>query len=161
MIWSAMPALPPNTAPSPIVDAARDAGIAPPGSQLRPMRHVVADLHKVIDLGPLADHGVLEGAAVDAGLGADGDAVLQDHPPQLRQIDEAARADGRAEARLADHGAGQDLTRSPTRVQESVTLAPMTQPRPMATPGPMAALIADHRAAADPGRLPRPPRPRP
>src|SRR5208283_6159036 len=49
-------------------------------------RDIVAYLHKVVDLGALADHGVANGAAVDRGAGADLDVVLDDDAAELRHL---------------------------------------------------------------------------
>ena len=90
--WSATPARPPNWTPSPTITLP-EMPVWPASTQLRPMRHVVGDLDQIVDLGVLADHGVVEGAAVDAGVGADGDAVLHDHPAELGHVDRPRRRD--------------------------------------------------------------------
>ena len=41
---------------------------------------VMGDLNEIIDLGPLADDRVAIGAAIDGGIGADLDIVLDDRP---------------------------------------------------------------------------------
>src|SRR5436190_20993825 len=69
---------------------------------------VVADLHEVIDLGPLADHGVAAAAAVDRGVDADLDVVLHDDAAELRHLDVAVRARLIAEAVVSDVAAGVD-----------------------------------------------------
>ena len=46
-------------------------------------RAVVSDMHKIIDLGALADYGIAGGAAVDGRIGADLDVVLDDGPSDL------------------------------------------------------------------------------
>ena len=65
-------------------------------------RHVVPDLHQVIDLGTLADHGVADGAAVDHGPCADLDIVLNDDAAELRHFLMAPRTHHIAEAVLPD-----------------------------------------------------------
>ncbi len=70
---------------------------------------VVADLHQIIDPGAGADHGVLQRAAVDGGVGADLHIVLDQHAAELRDGMEAVRGDGEAEAVLADAGARIDV----------------------------------------------------
>src|SRR5436309_825739 len=58
-----------------------------PGDQaMAPDDGVVADLHLIVDLGSLADHGIAVAAAVDGGVGADLDIVLDDHPPDLHDL---------------------------------------------------------------------------
>ena len=64
--------------------------------------HVVGDLDQVIDLGALADHRVAARAAVDGGVGADLDVVLDDDAPDLRHLQVPLRPHGEAEAVLAD-----------------------------------------------------------
>ncbi|MNE50433.1 hypothetical protein D3C80_1450060 [compost metagenome] len=66
----------------------------------------MADHDQVIDLGVLADDRVAIGAAVDAGVGPDGDAVLQDDAAKLGNIHRPGLGPGGAEARLADARAG-------------------------------------------------------
>ena len=63
--------------------------------QCRPMRDVVRDLHEIVDLGALADDGVAGRAAVDRGVGADLDVVLNDDAAGLRDFLMALRGDGR------------------------------------------------------------------
>ncbi|MNJ42615.1 hypothetical protein D3C77_375870 [compost metagenome] len=70
---------------------------------------VVADHDQVIDLGVLADDGVVIGAPVDAGVGADRHPVLQDHATQLRDVHRPRLGPGGAEARLADPRPRQQL----------------------------------------------------
>jgi hypothetical protein len=63
---------------------------------------VVTDLHLVVDLRPLAHHRVAIGAAVDGGVGADLDVVLDDDAADLGDLHVPARSHGKAEAVLAD-----------------------------------------------------------
>ena len=60
-------------------------------TQCRPIATLWRDLHEIVDLGALADHGVADRAAVDRGVGADLDVVLDDDAPDLRDL-----ADGRS-----------------------------------------------------------------
>src|SRR3954466_12506027 len=69
---------------------------------------VVSDLHKVIDFGPLADHGVAAAAAIYRGVDADLHIVLDDDAAKLRHLDETARARLIAEAVVPDVAAGMD-----------------------------------------------------
>ncbi len=69
---------------------------------------VVGDMDEIVDLGVLADRRIAKSAPIHAAVGADRHPVLQDHPPQLRQVDDALGSAGRAESRLADHRAGVD-----------------------------------------------------
>src|SRR5436190_11761678 len=69
---------------------------------------VVADMDQIIQLGTLADHGVVPGSPVDAGIGANGDVVLDDRPAQLRDVDRPFAAGGDAEPGLADPRARKD-----------------------------------------------------
>ena len=48
--------------------------------------HVVADLHQVVDLGPAPHDRVAEGGAVDRGVGADLDVVLDQHAAHLGNL---------------------------------------------------------------------------
>src|SRR4051812_4726090 len=48
--------------------------------------YIVADLHQVVDLGALADHGIANGSAIDHGTRADFDVVLDDDAADLRHL---------------------------------------------------------------------------
>ena len=67
---------------------------------------VVAELDLVVKLGAVADHGVLEGAAVDRRARADLDVVADHHAAHLRDLDPLALEGRKAEAVAADHAAG-------------------------------------------------------
>src|SRR5262245_9584356 len=67
---------------------------------------VVPDLHEIINFRALADHRVLEGAAVDAAVGTDLDVVLNDHAADLRHLEMPLGAHGEAETSLPDAHAG-------------------------------------------------------
>src|SRR5215469_9873889 len=69
-------------------------------------RTVVSDLHEIVDLGALANHGVAGGAAVDRGIGADLDVILDDHAAGLRNLLMAARRRQETESVLSDAGPG-------------------------------------------------------
>ena len=87
--------------------AAGNAGL--PGDQAVPAdADVVRDLHQIVDLGALADDGVAGRAAVDRGVGADLDVILNDDPAGLRNFLMASRRRQIAEAVLADARAGMD-----------------------------------------------------
>ena len=67
---------------------------------------VVADLHQVVDLRPLADHGIAVRAAIDRHAGADLDIVLNDDAPDLGHFEMPPRPKGEPEAVLSDMRAG-------------------------------------------------------
>src|SRR5207248_1270767 len=46
--------------------------------------HVMRDVNEVVDLCPGADHGVADAAAIDRGVGANLDVVLDDAPADMR-----------------------------------------------------------------------------
>src|SRR5215471_1537721 len=79
------------------------------GDQAMPSNHhVVADLDEIVDLGPLADHGVAAGTAVDSGPGTDLNLVLHDHPADLWHL----------EVRFSGHVAESILTDMDTGVND-------------------------------------------
>src|SRR5262249_3142116 len=94
------------------------AGDARLGDQdaVRPDRHVVTDLHQVVDLGASPDHAPAERGAIDGHVRAQLDVVLDHDAPELRNLDvpavvlhvpEAVAADDRAAVdhdAVADHG---------------------------------------------------------
>ena len=87
--------------------AARNADL--PGDHAVPADDdVVRDLHKIVDLGALADDGVAGRAAVDRDVGADFHVVLNDDAADLRDFPMALRRRQIAEPVLADAGAGMD-----------------------------------------------------
>ncbi len=63
---------------------------------------VVADLHEVVDLGALADHGVAQRTAIDGGPCPDLDHVLDQHAAGLRHLGVAGGTRNKAIAILAD-----------------------------------------------------------
>ena len=109
-------------------------------TQWRPIDDVVRDLDEVIDLRPLADHRVAARAAVDRGVGADLDVVLDDDAADLRHLQVALRAHGEAEAVLADAHAGmEDDAVADEGVRDGRRSAPIEQSRPIRTCGPITA----------------------
>ena len=71
-----------------------------------PDRDVVSDLHQIVDLGALADDRVSGPAAVDRGVGADLDVVLNDDAASLRDFLMPLRTRKIAEPVLTDARAG-------------------------------------------------------
>ncbi len=67
--------------------------------------HVVADLHQVVQLDPIGNHCVLQGAAVNAGVGADFDIVADAHRAKLLYLFPSTAVRGKAEAIGTDHHA--------------------------------------------------------
>ena len=70
---------------------------------------VVTDLHLVVDFGAAADGGVAHRAAVDIGVGADFDVVVQRNRAGLRDFEPGIAGKGQAEAVGADHRAAVDF----------------------------------------------------
>ena len=65
----------------------------------------MSELDEIVDLGALADHRIVHGAAVDRRIGTDLDPVLQDDAADLDKLDHAAFWSRRiAETILADPG---------------------------------------------------------
>src|SRR2546430_6220629 len=48
--------------------------------------HVVGDVNEIVDLGSVADHCVVDAAAVDGGVGSDLDVVADDAAPDVRDF---------------------------------------------------------------------------
>src|SRR6478672_7663630 len=69
---------------------------------------IVAYLHQVVDLGPLADDRVTNCATVDRRACADLDLVLHDHAADLRNLEVSLAAHHVAEAVLTDLATGMD-----------------------------------------------------
>ena len=67
---------------------------------------VVADLHQIVDLRPLADDGVPVRAAVNRDPGADLNVVLNDYAADLRHFEMPSWPKGESEAVLSDMRAG-------------------------------------------------------
>ena len=70
--------------------------------------HVVPDLHHVVNLGAGADPGHAGRRAVDAGIGADLDIILDHHTADLRQLARHPGLQDVAEAVRADDGPAVD-----------------------------------------------------
>ncbi len=70
--------------------------------------HVVRNLDQVVEDAAVADHRVLERAAIDRAVRADLDVVADDDPAELRNLDPAALVRREAEAVGTDDGAGMD-----------------------------------------------------
>src|SRR6185312_7182298 len=76
--------------------------------------NVVGDHDQIVELHALLDHGVLDGPAVDGGVGADLDVGANAYGARLRHLDPTASLLGEAEAvtpnhrSWLDHGAGAD-----------------------------------------------------
>ena len=69
---------------------------------------IVGDLHEVVDLGALADDRVGHGAAIDGGVGADLDVVLDDDAADLRQPLGRTRPGDETEPLAPDLGAAEN-----------------------------------------------------
>src|ERR1700733_4730578 len=67
---------------------------------------IVADLHQIIDHRARPDHGIVPGAAIDRGIGADVDVVADDNPAELRDFDRGAGIRRKAEPGLPDAYSG-------------------------------------------------------
>src|SRR5579875_413823 len=104
---------------------------------LAPDPDVVPDLHEIINHRARADDGVGAGAAVDGGVGADLDVVADDHPAELRHLDEGFLIGREAEAVLAEPRAGIDAH---TVAYQAVADAGV---------GADAHVVAEHHARAD------------
>src|SRR6218665_1007092 len=87
---------------------ARTAGHAATAGPRRGLAdaHVVADLYQVVELDAVFDHGVLQRAAVYAGVGADLYIVANAHGAELLDFDPLPVLGREAKAVSADHHAG-------------------------------------------------------
>ena len=116
---------------------ARDARPAPPAAS-SPDLDVVADLHEVVDLGAPPDDGVAERRAVDRGVGADLDVVLDHHAADLGDLPVGAgrRTRSRSRRRPARPRGGRrpgGRARTPSR---RLTCGWTIVPSPISTPAP-------------------------
>ena len=127
------------------------------------MRHVVGDLHEVVELHAVLDHGVVDRAAVDRGVRADLHVVADHDAADLRDLDPvpAFAARSRSRRRRSRRRRAR-CTRAPIRTPSSSvdardesraradrTFAPSTQPGPTTAASPIAQPCADHRVRAD------------
>ena len=107
VMWSATPDLTAQHGKISHRHAARYADLG--DDQAMPSdRAVVSDLDEIVDLGSLADDRIARRAAVDRGIGADFDVVLNDDAPGLRDLLMASRRRQITETVLADANAGMD-----------------------------------------------------
>ncbi len=96
-----------------------------------PMRDVVPDLDLVVELDAVADHGVLDRAAIDGRVGADLDVIADAHAADLRDLEPAALFAREPEAVGADHAA---------RMQHAARAD--AHPRPQRHPGHELGIVA-------------------
>ena len=143
--------------PPPSIDVISDRRSCPRCRSARRSRNAgrsrrCGDLHQVVDLGALADHRVADRAAVDRGVGADLDVVLDDDAADLRDLAVAARAQQIAEAVLTDAAAGMDDDAvADQRVDDGRARADRRSRGRSARPGRSRQSGADHGAGADLG----------
>ena len=104
LMWPAIPHCAADHAALADGGAAGDPGAAG-DDRVRADAHVVADLHEVVELDALLDHGVLDGAAIDGGVGADLHIRAHAHGAHLGHLDPRAALGREAEAIPADHHA--------------------------------------------------------
>src|SRR6185437_3195203 len=110
---------------------------------MAPDRHIVANLHEIVDLAALADHRVPQRSAVDRGSRANLDLVLDDDAADLRHLHVGGAAHHVAEAILPDLATGMD---------HDMVADEGVGDRRAGTDGAVAAaahLGADHRIGAD------------
>ena len=85
--------------------AARHAGAAGHGAVF-PDAHVVANLYQIVELDTVFEHRVLQGAAVDAGIGANFDIIANLHRAELLDLHPPTTIWGKAKAVCTNHRAG-------------------------------------------------------
>ena len=68
--------------------------------------HVVADLDQVVEFDAVLDHGVIQRAAVNAGIGANLDIIADAHPTQLLNFFPAPGMRRKAKAISSNDNAG-------------------------------------------------------
>src|ERR1700690_2967370 len=71
-------------------------------------RHVVGNLHKVIDLGSLLNDGVAKGSSVNRTISADLHIIFYDHSAHLGNLVVTSAVGHKPEAIAAEHGSGID-----------------------------------------------------
>jgi hypothetical protein len=69
---------------------------------------IVRDVAKIIDLGALADHRVVEHAAVHARVCANRHPVLNDNAPEMRNVNRSGRIASDPKTLFADDSASED-----------------------------------------------------
>ena len=125
-------------------------------STSRPTRDVVADLHEVVDLGAGADPRLAHRGAVDGGVGADLDVVLDHHRADLRHLDvrpSASRVNPNPSLPMT--APSWTTTRSPSTTRSRIeTWAWTWQSRPITAPAPTATWLS--RMLPAPTRAPAP-----
>ncbi len=70
--------------------------------------NIMADLHEIIDLGPLTDNRIAVGATINRRIGTNIHIILQDHTTNLRHLEMPLRPHGESKSVLSDSGAGMD-----------------------------------------------------
>lgn len=106
-------------------------------TQQRPERHIVSDLHQVIELRARTDYGVAGGTTIDRRIGTDLNVIFNDDTAELRHRQKTRLGRRETISLLTDPGPGVSLY---TRAQQGVTDAGV---HPNSTVGP------DHRAAVN------------
>ena len=116
----------------------------------------MGDLDEIVDSRPTPNHGHARGRAVDAGVRADLDVILQDDPPQLGDLLVAAVAGGKTEsvvsddrARVNDHPGSQFGLFSQDDVRIDQTLRSDLHLGTDNRPGENRHAVPDHRSGGD------------
>ncbi len=94
--------------------AAGNAGAGGNG-RVRADDHVVADLDLIVQFDAVLDDRIIDGAAIDGGIGADLHIVADPHAAHLRHLDPSPRIRRETEAVGADHRAGMQNAALPDR----------------------------------------------
>src|SRR3569832_156647 len=123
--------------------AAGDARAAGDGG-VRPDDHIVGHLYLIIQFDAVLDHGIVERAAVDGGVGADLDVVADTHCAELRHFDPCAARIGETEAVAADHHAGMNH-----RAAAAAARTACYSPTSSSANAPASAAARDHAARPD------------
>ena len=123
---------------------------------MRADMHVVRHLYLVVELHTLLDHGVVQRAAVDGGIGADLDMIADDHTADLLNLQPPACIHRKAETVGTDHRAGMhdDMSSDDAAVIDShagIEPGMFAQHRILAdaAPGHHHGFRTDHRAGRD------------
>src|ERR1035437_8791952 len=109
--------------------------------------HVMADLDQVVELDPIFNHGVLERAPVDAGIGANLDIIANAHRTQLFNLFPSPRARRKTETVSPDD----DARMHDAAFAQRAVLA-HRHPRLKFGPGPNACATFDHAKGTDAGQ---------